>query len=448
MKEDDLNRLFLLRLEMQPELADEGEIGLEKIQNYFKSLRLNIICSDEVANSIPYQAALLTAINSGKRCFLGGVNVKLKDDRVCLLPRWKNILLSKVISEVGGQIVSEVDEEYYSLTIGNSPVNSKSFQLVCNDWIGGVVVQGDNEINLKGNNNFPFGGILSACIGVGLSFLHATGISQDAFNRSKGISLWRPDLIDNWYCKEAYGPPIENFPKKLWLLGLGHLGQAYSWAIGLIDFSRACDLSVFLHDPDLISKANYSAGLLAEERLVGKYKTRVAAQWLEDRGIKTRICESYYGENTFSSIDDPEILLGGLDSLKTRKLLKSNEFKLLVDCGIGGTVGTFDLIRVNTFPNNETTPSELWNSAVNELEMPATKRLTEKLNGCGYVKGISTSFVGGFSSCFVLSEVLRAYQKGVKTSYMNMSIRDFENRRVKVVGNYSLSELETEFINL
>lgn len=87
----------------------------------------------------------------------------------------------------------------------------------------------------------------------------------------------------------------------------------------------------------------------------------------------------------------------------------------------------------------------MWANAEQKLEMPGTKKLTEKINGCGFVKGIATSFVGAFASCLVLSEILRAYHKGVKIAYQNMSLRDFENRRVKVIGSYGLNELQTRF---
>jgi hypothetical protein len=444
MSEDEINRLYLLALEMNPGLAENGREGYDEIEGVFKALRLGIICSEEISVSVPYQAALLTAINSGKRCFMGGIMVKLPEEAKCLLPYWKGKLLKDVVVELGGQIVSTPDIEGYLLTIGSKPTTTKSFQLVCSDWVGGVAVKGD-DINLVGVSHFPIGGILAASIGVGLCFIHAMGISKSVFNSSTGISLWRPDLIEEWNSFEAAGPMIKNFPDKLWLLGLGHLGQAYAWSIGLMNFIDPNGLEVLLHDFDSIVKANFSAGLLAEQFNIGQKKTRTLANWLELRGISTRIVESKYSAATNRCEDDPEIMLGGLDSLQTRKILHSEQFKLLIDCGIGGTVGTFDMIRINTFPFAGKTPQELWANAEQKLEMPGTKRLTEKINGCGFVKGIATSFVGAFASCLVLSEILRAYHKGLKIAYQNMSLRDFENRRVKVIGSYGLNELQTRF---
>lgn len=163
--------------------------------------------------------------------------------------------------------------------------------------VGGVAVKGD-DINLVGGSHFPIGGILAASIGVGLCFIHAMDISKSVFNSSTGISLWRPDLIKEWNSLEAAGPMIKNFPDKLWLLGLGHLGQAYAWTIGLMNFIDPKGFEVLLHDFDSIVKANISAGLLAEQFNIGQKKTRTLAHWLELRGLSTRIVESKYNATT------------------------------------------------------------------------------------------------------------------------------------------------------
>ena len=82
---------------------------------------------------------------------------------------------------------------------------------------------------------------------------------------------------------------------------------------------------------------------------------------------------------------------------------------------------------------------ELWANAEQKLEMPGTKRLTEKINGCGFVKGIATSFVGAFASCLVLSEILRAYHKGLKhrTTSIRLSNKRAQNSMKKVRNYYS-----------
>lgn len=94
MSEDEINRLYLLALEMNPGLAENGREGYNEIEGVFNALRLGIICSEEISESVPYQAALLTAVNSGI-CFMGGIMVKLPEEAKCLLPYWKGKLLKE-----------------------------------------------------------------------------------------------------------------------------------------------------------------------------------------------------------------------------------------------------------------------------------------------------------------------------------------------------------------
>src|SRR5882724_11105733 len=49
-------------------------------------LRLNLVCGEEIHCSASLQAALLTAVNAGKRSFLGGVSVSLPARVANLLP--------------------------------------------------------------------------------------------------------------------------------------------------------------------------------------------------------------------------------------------------------------------------------------------------------------------------------------------------------------------------
>ncbi len=60
-----------------------------------------------------------------------------------------------------------------------------------------------------------------------VALLVNNNIHAAACDKSIGLSLWRPDL--DWRADESNGPLIELLPKRLWLLGMGHLGQAYAW---------------------------------------------------------------------------------------------------------------------------------------------------------------------------------------------------------------------------
>lgn len=444
MDEDNLNRLFLLSMELDPSLAEEGMAGYKKIDKMFHDFKLEVLCGRSLETSIAQQAALVTAINTGQRCFLGGVTVVLESNCWCILPPWLGKPVSTVVSLLGGHVLAKPSLKKYVLSIG-CPISVEfGFELVCNDWTGGVAVIGE-PINLTGSQVFPLGGVFAASLGVGLALLHAMGIEPTVFHRASGMNLWRPDEIENWYHDSILAPSPVNFADNLWLLGLGHLGQAYSWILSMMPFAHAKELNVLLQDFEKVVPANYSAGLLSFPEKVGKMKTRVTAEWLEGCGISTKIVEAKYTSSFKREESQPRILIAGLDTLESRKSLRIEDYSLILDVGIGANPDGFDLIRLQNFSFNGMPPKELWSNVVQQIDMPATRRFTQNLKGCGFVKGIAVSFVGAASACVAVAEVLRAFNKGVKTSHQYLSLRDVSNRRVGVLGTYDLHEIKTGF---
>ena len=80
-------------------------------------------------------------------------------------------------------------------------------------------------------------------------------------------------------------PELSLLPARLWLIGLGHLGQAYLWALGLLPFARPQDLRLVLQDIDIITPSTESTSVLSNAALIGQKKTRVMAAWAERRGF-------------------------------------------------------------------------------------------------------------------------------------------------------------------
>ena len=161
--------------------------------------------------------------------------------------------------------------------------------------------------------------------------------------------------------------PAELLPEKFWMLGLGHLGQAYLWNIAFLPYKDRSKIT-FLQDTDRMVKANWSAGLLCDdEKLLMNIKTRICSNWLEKKGFKTRIIEKKFDESTKRNDEDEEPLLAicGFDSAKSRVSLEMAGFDLIVEAAVGGTLSTFDCISLHTFPNSEKTPHEIWGDIEN-----------------------------------------------------------------------------------
>src|SRR5689334_20405702 len=99
--EDTISRLAAALLELEPGLEHRhGERVFSVIEEKLNSLTLQIICSESVTKSVSDQAAVLTAINVGKRCFKGGVSVSLPENIRLLLPWHKKQTLNESIIEL------------------------------------------------------------------------------------------------------------------------------------------------------------------------------------------------------------------------------------------------------------------------------------------------------------------------------------------------------------
>ena len=74
------------------------------------------------------------------------------------------------------------------------------------------------------------------------------------------MSLWRPDLdIDD---PEALGIPVEYLPRELWVLGLGHLGNAYLWSLATLPYEDPKAVEFALFDFDKVEKDNVETGVI------------------------------------------------------------------------------------------------------------------------------------------------------------------------------------------
>lgn len=430
LTEDNFNRLAI---SIMTKYSCTYEEAMERLSNF----KLNLVCNDSVAKSLPLQAALLTSINSGKRAFLGGVIVVLKTDVDCLLPWSEKKKLHEIAVELGAILGEKANEEAFTITLGFAqPNNNNSMQLICNSWQGGIAPS-DENVELPISDQLPLGGIAAGAIAVGNAFLKISGIHIEAGNYPTCISLWRPDL--DWLNSDAFGPEVKSFPQRYWLLGLGHLGQAYLWNIGLLGYKNTSEVLIMLQDYDKAAEANYSAGLLCDHKNVGEFKTRLSAAWLEKRGFKTCITERMFDANTKRTGEEPYVALCGFDSGPSRVHLEDSGFDLIVEAALGGNLSMFDNISLHTFPTDGKSSKDIWKNApteeeINQNTLKQFAHLEEK--GCGILatalanKAISSSFVGALTGSLVVAELLRALNSGRKYNIINAQVRSLEYKTV------------------
>ena len=433
LSEDNLHRLVNFLIENENcKTPEEAKRKLERF-------KLSLVCGEEIANTKALQAALLTAINTGKRAFLGGVEVVMRK-RIKSLLYWPDTkTLNDCIKKLGGTLVNEASKDSsFSLSFGKTNGSKNSLQVVCNGWVGGI-----SELKMTTSlpllPDFALGGIVGGSLGVAGAFFRVTGLDKFFGSDPIGISLWKPDV--NWLLSEATGSPLKNLPKNLWILGLGHLGQAYLWNFGLLlDPSIAGQIKILLQDFDVIKKANFSTGLLSEDLSVEKKKTRVCAEWLEQRQIKTIITERRFNENTYRDNKEPFVAISGFDNAEPRRLIENVGFDFIVDASLGNSIDDFDRFMMYTFPDNTVKAVNIWKESSIEKKKNNKKLIETYLKEtnnpeCGILastlagKAIATSFVGAIAGAFVIAEILKGLHGKKRCGFLHVHLRDLLGTR-------------------
>ena len=430
---DELHRTTKLEL-------DEGRARtVDEAQAIMAGYVLQIDVGVDVTESETRQAMLLTAVNTAVRAFLGGVRVRLGENGRMEVAWADGLDIVSAVETYGGEIVEFLDRNHPTLVVGDvkeQPVGSLVLHTTWEGWSGGVVEESKDR--LAESLEFPLAGILAAALGVSEAFQNLRG-NAVAGRRSIGLSLWEPQW--NWRDRPAYGEPCRYLPKRLWLIGLGHLGQAYAWALGFLPYENRSVIDLILQDFDSMVKANASTGMLSDDSLVGHKKTRVTSGRLEALGFDTTITERHFDSATRRSVKEPSVALVGLDDPAPRRLLEGAGFDLIVDAGLGGGPRNYLDILIHSFPSGIQAASA-WDERAEPntssvMGQPAYQDIHRRLRGttelsdgeirCGIIevagRSIGAAFVGCVAATFVLSEVLRSLAGGPRIEVLGVSLR-------------------------
>lgn len=435
------------------------DISYEAAIGRLESFQLQLICDESIHESASLQAALITAINSGRRAYHGGITVSLPGQVESLLPWPDKKTLNEIISEyenihfdLAGQISPDNSSKLF---FTNTCKTQNGLRVICDGWRGGTV-PANEDINFCKKTDFTLGGVLAGGLAVSQAFLEISGLDPLAGHKTTGFSLWEPEL--NWLADNSAGPSLSYLPEKLWLIGLGHLGQAYLWTLGLLKHPTDHMPIFLLQDYETITEANWISGLLCEKADSGLKKTRLCANWLEKRGYQTTIVERAFDKNTHRTGNESFIALCGVDKVEPRRLLEDAGFDMVIESGLGGGVADFDRIIMHTFPNLAKPAIKTWENVIGITESPPhhrIKELTKNQNDCGILaetlanKAISTAFVGAVAASLVVGELLRALHGGKHIKVIHTKLRDIENARLTLSSSLYSSEMaKNGFITL
>jgi len=410
---------------------DTGEADtVEAAYTLFASYRMAIGLGPAGGQSPAVQAALLTMINCGRRALLGGVEV-IGDLRVPLLVDLPGLgdTLGDAVVALGGIPRIEPSPKTPLTWLGDG-APAKTLQVTFGDWRGGVFVAGEGERLAEGANDIP-AAVLAGALAVAEVFQRLRG-NPMAGDRDVGLSLWDPRAP--W--RTGSGPATWVAPSKLWVLGLGHLGQAFLWILGLLPFDRPANVELTLQDFDRLALANDSTSILTNVDMVGRLKTREMGAWAEARGFRTRLVERRFAGDITLSEDDPRVLFCGVDNAEARAALEDPHFDLVVDAGLGAGPQEYLAMRLHTFPGPVTARTRWAEASIGrtaEAKVVATATAYKDLAGrglddCGLLeiasRTVGVPFVGVIAGTIALMEIVRRLNQGPSMGVLDLTLRD------------------------
>lgn len=420
-------------------VLDVGEVSTpEDAIQLFSQYRLRLHLGAGWADTLAGQACFLTSLNAAARAFLGGVEVCGDLSSKLAVPLYAERAASSVVAELGGTVVSNPDTALPTLVLGSAQLNAPPVFCMKMSWDhwGCLVSPLSDGEGLTCTSDNPLAGVAAAAIGVSEAFSHVRRDILEAGHRSVGLSLWAPLSASGRFDKERRGPPLAYLPKALWLIGLGHLGQAYAWTLGMLPYAADARPHVVLQDFDKAAKSNLSTCMLLSSADLGERKVRVVARRLESAGFTTALVERRFGPNHQLSDEEPTTALFGVDNVTARRDLDTAGFALVVEAGLGGGYRDFRSIRTHTFPGPRRAV-EVWpaHAAVQAgVELSETyKRLAgERDDLCGMTllasRAVATPFVGTLAAALVLTEVMRPLHGGGIHPTLDLHMRNLRHR--------------------
>lgn len=420
------------------EALDSGAAAtLGEANSMFHNFRVCFSITAAEATDAHHQAALLTGVALARRVFLGGVRVLGPLHAPLAVPIPLGETLGDAVETLGGLVGKENGGEPLIAIGGPAQLHSSSFHIrtAWAGWRGGILPV-HAESAPAAAPVMALAPMLSAALAVNEAFLFTRGRNSAFGRRAIGLSLWDPSPEVHWLDSSQDEPALSYLPSRLWLIGLGHLGQAYLWGLGLLPYPEANALTLTLQDVDRITPSTESTSILSDANLVGQKKTRAMAVWAERRGFSTTIYERLFGADFLRHGDEPAVALCGLDNSLGRRALDRVGFDLVIEAGLGRGYQDFRTMRLHTLPGPR--PAEvIWKTADKEENVedrPAYQNLLTDgtLDRCGVTllagRGVGAPFVGATAACLALSEVLRVLHGGAAHQVIDLDLQGVEYR--------------------
>lgn len=402
-------------------LADSGEAAtLDEAQQTFARYGVRIVLGPRAMHDPGTQIIAMTAINTATRSFQGNVQVVAPRDTALTAPGYETSTLGQFLEWVG---VVDVREEPAALwpTIEVGLIGEgqpRAIRPWADGWCFGLGDEGASTFV------FPPACVAAGALAVSEAFSLLRRDNPYAGRRRIELSLW--SLTSGKIVAEPTDVPL--IPSS-WLVGLGHLGQAYAWTLGFM--KPAVGATLYLQDVDVITKSTLSTSVLSAAADLNERKTRTVGRWLEARGYKTAIVERRFDEYQRVGVAEPRLALFGVDNAAARRVLEGVGFQLVIDAGLGSGYQDFRAIRLRTFPG-PSSAATIWAASERSSgspQAPAYKLLlAQGAEPCGVTtlatRAVGAPFVGCVAAAFVIAELVRSQAGGPAYGYVDLNLRD------------------------
>lgn len=398
---------------------------------------LRIQVGPEVGMSRDHQIALLTLVNAARRTFLGGIHVTGSLAVPLLVPLADAETLESAVQALGGQTKGDPRGESPVALIGSADFKSADapcWRLTWDGWRGGVLPTHHYPIRLAEQSCSGLAPALAAAVCASEVFMFYSGTHAMAGRRPAGLSLWRPGA--DWLAPDDSEVALAFLPSRIWLIGLGNLGQAYLWMLAALPYRDPRDVDLVLQDYDHVAPSNDSTSVLTQQEMIGRRKTRAVAEWLDRRGFNTIIEERRFSEFTHRSPQEPAVALCGVDNSHSRAELEGADFGLVVESGLGAGTNSFKNFSLHTFPSS-LSAAKLWSKGPAAQEpqvgsMPAYDPLAHPhLDECGLAqlasRTVGVPFVGLTAAALAIAELLRRLHGGLALELISGSMSTLED---------------------
>ena len=419
--------------------VDSGaEVTFENAEKRFLGYQLAIEVDAAYADKLPYQAAILTLAVLSTRIFLGGVTVSGALDTPIKTTYAYGQNLGEVLLCLGMRI-GDTAGKAPTIVVGARSDSQAGFcvRTAIGGWRAGVLPI-DAAVEPAAGPDMPLAGVLAAALAINAAYAYVSGERPAVHRETAGLSLWSPDTNTDWLEADATEPPLSFLPSKLWLIGLGHLGQAYLWSLGLLPYKDPADVIIGLQDTDVITPSTHSTSVLSTLDMVGRRKTRAMAEWAEAIGFTSLICDRSFDTSFTRTAEEPSVALCGVDNAAARRALDKAGFDIVIEAGLGRGFQDFRKLRIHTLPSSRTA-REIWPNLPNTQntgQVSAYRNLVEKriLDQCGMTllanKAVGAPFVGVAASCLVVGEILRLLHGQSRSSQIDLDLLSLDQRSV------------------